>query len=532
MESIWKKDVRIHERKPLQQEGGNTRQVDTLVIGAGMAGILTAYFLRERGREVLVVDANRIAGGQTEKTTAKITSQHGMIYDKLLRKCGRKRALDYARANEEAIALYEEIIKEEKIPCYFERCSAYLYTTCEEGIEKLKKEAKAAASLGIDSCFLDTKILEWDLAGEYFYSEAGTEVHAVKTNRMDKSCLEMSDVEINEIIDLPFKVKAAVCFENQAQFHPLEFIRYLAAKLEILENTKVLSVKKHMVHTDKGNIHAENIVFATHYPFVNVPGFYFLRQHQERSYVLALQGEGVPDKLAGMYYGIDKGGISLRSAGGKLLFGGGGHRTGSHRTGGHRTGSRKPGKCSVGTPQCPACEEPKRKLDSDDALTGVSGYSYLRRMKQLYYPDATEYTAWSAQDCMPHDELPFIGRYSVCRPYWYVATGFHKWGMTSSMIAARIICDMIDGKENPYQKTFSPQRLLLRAGISNLCKDLGESVAGLTKGLFSKKNRRCRHMGCRLNWNPEEESWDCPCHGSRFGKDGKLVDNPAQRDLK
>ena len=471
MESIWKKDVRLHERNPLSQEKGSVRRVQTLIIGAGMAGILTAYFLKERGHEVLVVEADRIAGGQTEKTTAKITSQHGMIYDKLLQKCGRERALGYARANEEAIALYEQIVREERIPCYFEQCPAFLYTVREEGVELLKKEAMAAAELGIDACFLD------------------------------------------KIADFPFRVKAVVRFDNQAQFHPLEFIRHLAAKLEICENTKVLSVKKHMVYTDKGNIGAENIVFATHYPFINIPGFYFLRQHQERSYVLALQGEGVPTKLFGMYYGIDKGGLSMRSAEGKLLFGGGGHRT----------GARKPGGYSVNKPQCPECEDKKGEN---------TGYSYLRRMKEQYYPNATEYTAWSAQDCMPHDDIPFIGKYSIFRPYWHVATGFHKWGMTSSMIAAGIISDRICGKKNAYQKCFSPQRVLVWAGIRKLCIDIGESVAGLTKGFFGKKARRCRHMGCHLNWNPEEESWDCPCHGSRFEMDGKLIDNPAQRDLR
>ncbi len=508
MESIWKRDVRLHERKALGQEKDSVRKVQNLVIGAGMAGILTAYFLKERGQEVLVVEAGRIAGGQTEKTTAKITSQHGMIYEKLLRKCGQQRALGYARANEEAIALYEQVIREERIPCYFQRCPAYLYTVREEGITLLKEEARAAAALGIDAVFLDKNVLEWDAPGECCSGEP-------------------------ELQDLPFQVKAAVRFNNQARFHPLEFIRHLAAKLEICENTKVLAVKRHTVFTDKGRIQAENIVFATHYPFINIPGFYFLRQHQERSYVLALQGEGVPAKLSGIYYGIDKGAISLRSADGKLLFGGGGHRT----------GKRKPGTYSVSKPQCSECEDRKKGRDSggmqekikEDMVGDVSGsmvgYNYLRSVKAQYYPEATEYTSWSAQDCMSHDGIPFIGKYSAFRSYWHVATGFHKWGMTASMVAAGIISDRICGKENPYQKVFSPQRLLVRAGIGKLCTDIGESIAGLTKGLFGKKARRCRHLGCHLNWNPEEESWDCPCHGSRFEKDGRLIDNPAQRDL-
>lgn len=243
-------------------------------------------------------------------------------------------------------------------------------------------------------------------------------------------------------------------------------------------------------------IEADNIIFATHYPFLNVPGFYFLRQHQERSYVVALEGQEVPDKLSGIYYSVDQGGLSLRSASGKLLLGGGSHRTGK---------------------KVCYCE--------------MTGFFYLREQAKKYYPDAMETAYWAAQDCMPHDGISFIGRYSLFRPYWYVATGFHKWGMTSSMVSAMVISDMICGEQNPYEEVFTPQRLLIRAGIKNFCVDVGESVAGLTKGLFGKKEMRCRHLGCHLTWNEEEQSWDCPCHGSRFDKEGKLIDNPAQKHL-
>lgn len=149
----------------------------------------------------------------------------------------------------------------------------------------------------------------------------------------------------------------------------------------------------------------------------------------------------------------------------------------------------------------------------------------------MHYPDSKECAVWSAQDCMPHDGIPFIGKYSIFRPYWYVATGFHKWGMTSSMVSAVIISNQICGIPDFYEKAFKPQRLLVRAGIKNLLVDIGESVLGLSKGLFSKKERKCPHMGCRLEWNPQESTWECPCHGSRFSEEGTLRDNPAQKDL-
>ena len=156
-------------------------------------------------------------------------------------------------------------------------------------------------------------------------------------------------------------------------------------------------------------------------------------------------------------------------------------------------------------------------------------YGYLREVAKNYYPGAKEVTCWSAQDCMPHDGIPFIGRYSVFTPHLYVATGFQKWGMTTAMIAARVLCDEICGEKNPYESLFTPQRFLVRAGSREFLKDIGVSAFYLTKGLFGKK--RCSHMGCALTWNSETKSWDCPCHGSRFEEDGKLLDNPARKDL-
>lgn len=454
MESIWKKEIEIADGKSLEGD----MKVHTLIIGAGMAGILTAYLLKKRGIEAVIVEAKTIASGQTENTTAKITSQHGLFYSKLLRKAGVKRAKAYAKANEEAIRIYEQIVRKENIDCDFEKKPSYLYTVTQKGIKELDKEAEIARMLGIKASYVD---------GE-------------------------------QITELPFTVKGAVCFENQAQFHPLKFIKHLVAQLTIYENTKVLSVKEHMVYTNTGTIWAENIVFACHYPIINVPGFYFLRQHQERSYVLALE---TGKELSGMYYSIDEDGLSFRSVGEVLLLGGGSHRT---------------GKCI-----CHCSDVNKEKY----------GYTFLQKMADKYYKDTREVARWAAQDCMPHDEIPFIGKYSIFRPYWYVASGFKKWGMTSSMVSAMLITSHLCGKYSTYEDAFSPQRLLLRMGISNFIKDVGESIKGLSKGLFADKKRRCKHMGCKLEWNNEEDSWDCPCHGSRYDKNGELLDNPAQIDL-
>ena len=146
------------------------------------------------------------------------------------------------------------------------------------------------------------------------------------------------------------------------------------------------------------------------------------------------------------------------------------------------------------------------------------------------FPMCREVTRWSAQDCMPVDNIPYIGRYSAEYPYWYVATGFRKWGMSSSMAAAMIIRDLVADGKSRYEEVFSPQRLNLQASAGKLAEEGIESAKGLGKGLFTAAPR-CPHMGCALEWNPDELSWDCPCHGSRFDHDGKLLDNPAQEDL-
>ena len=452
MESFWKYNTQISERSALD----NNTHIHTVIIGAGMAGVLTAYLLKQCGIETVIVEAKTIGSGQTENTTAKITSQHDLFYSKLIRRTSYKRAKTYAKANEEAIRIFEQIIRKEKIDCDFCKKSSYLYTCDKRKIQKLKKEAEVAKKLGIHAKY----------------------------------------VEGENIRELPFAIEGAVCFQNQAQFHPLKFLKHLTKDMNIYENTRVLSVKGHTVVTDKGKVIADNIIFACHYPITNVPGFYFLRQHQERSYVMALEHN---NELGGMYYGIDKNSLSFRSVGKVLLIGGGGHRT---------------GKC--------ICDRNDKEQ---------YGYTFLHHMAEKYYKNNRKICYWAAQDCMPHDKIPFVGKYSIFRPYWYVATGFKKWGMTSSMVAAMILSSLVSGRSDVYGKVFSPQRLLVRGGMINFLVDVGESISGLTKGLFSEKKCRCPHMGCRLEWNNEEDSWDCPCHGSRFDKNGELLDNPAQVDL-
>ncbi len=444
MDSIWTKTTEIPAREPLTEN----LKADTVIIGGGIAGILIAYLLQEKGVQAVVLEANHIGSGQTKNTTAKITIQHGLIYHKLINEIGIEGAKLYAEANRNAISQYRRIINEQNIDCEYRECASYLYSLMET--DALIQEEEAAKSLGI--------------------------------------CAEL----INKT-ELPFEVKSALKFYDQAVFHPLMFLKALSEKLTIYEYTKVLTVERveegNKIVTNQGEVFAKRVIFATHYPFINIPGYYFLRMHQERSYVIALENTKQMDNI---YYGIDAEGLSFRKSGDYLLLGGYKHRTGENEGGG--------------------------------------SYQKLRRAAEDMFPESREITHFSAQDCIPQDGIPYIGQYAQSTPDWFVATGFKKWGMTNAMVSATIISDLITKGSSPYEEIYSPQRFHLKASAANLIEDGVCSVKGLSKGIFSA-TPRCPHMGCNLEWNPDELSWDCPCHGSRFTSDGKLIDNPAQEDL-
>lgn len=449
MESIWKQELKLPERKRLEENV----HIKNVVIGAGMAGILIAYLLQEQGQEVVILEAETVASGQTGGTTAKITSQHNLIYAYLIEKFGEEKAIQYARANEKAIREYERIVEKENIDCRFRRCSSYLYTEQPERVAEIENEVQAARICGIDA-------------------------------------------EFTKETELPFSVEGAVRFQGQAQFQPLEFVKKISEKLMIYEHSRVIRLEDHCVFTEHGMIEAEHVIFASHYPWILTPGYYFLRMHQERSYVIALETK---KELGGMYLGIDKEGYSFRGVEeeGKhiILLGGGSHRTGENIEGGK--------------------------------------YDLLRSRANQWYPEHKELAHWSAQDCMPLDKIPYIGYFSADIPNWYVATGFGKWGMTSSMVAAEIITDMILGRENENEEVFAPQRFPVTAMSGNLAENTAKAVKGLSKQLLSQGEvpSKCSHMGCRLEKNADEGTWECPCHGSGFTEEGKLLRGPAQENL-
>ena len=409
-------------------------KTDVLIAGGGMTGLLCAHMLKQAGIDYALIEAERICGGVTGCTTAKLTSQHGLIYNDLIRQYGKKLARRYWEANEAAIREYEKLA--DMIDCDFQKSDNYIYTKADARM--LREEMAALSSLGIPARFV-------------------------------------------KALPLPFPVKGAVCFQNQAQFHPLKFAGGIAKDLRIYEGTPARDFVGNRVITDYGTITANKIIIATHFPMLNKHGGYFLKLYQQRAYVLALKNAG---NLSGMYLDAAENGLSFRAYGDLLLLGGGGHRTG--KQGG--------------------------------------GWELLEKYAQRYFPDSYEVSRWATQDCMSLDKLPYIGRYGKRTQNLFVATGFNKWGMTSAMVAAMILKDQVQGRKNPYAEVFRPDRSIWR-------KQLFYNGVESAVNLLTPTKPRCPHLGCALKWNRQEHSWDCPCHGSRFDEEGKLLDNPATADL-
>lgn len=431
VQSLWTDSQKLPNFAKLQ---GNAK-TDTLIIGGGLCGILCAYFLKKAGVDCLLVEADSIGSGVTCNTTAKITSQHGLIYHKLLHCLGREPAFLYYTSNEMALAKYKELAQ--TIDCDLEQKNSYIYSRSNR--KKIEQEIHALNHLGFPAILL-------------------------------------------EEAPLPFPIEGAVGFSNQAQFHPLKFLAGIAKDLPIYEHTYIRDIAPHKAWSDTGEITANNIIVTTHFPFLNKHGSYFLKLYQHRSYVLALENA---DDIDGMYMDENQMGLSFRNYKDMLLLGGGAHRTG--KSGGN--------------------------------------WQELRNFADKHYPASEEVYAWAAQDCMSLDGIPYIGRYSRHTPDLYVASGFNKWGMTTSMVAAMLLCDLITGKGNPYEELYSPSRSILKPQL------FLNGIEAITN-LLTPTRKRCPHLGCALKWNPQEHTWDCPCHGSRFEEDGTLIDNPATGDAK
>ncbi len=488
--SLWTDTAERPEFSSMKE----SHDFETVVVGAGLTGITTALLLARAGVKVAVIEADTVGSGTSGGTTAKVTVQHGIKLCYL----ADEKANAYMKANEAGMKRITSFIDELKIDCDFEKTSAYVFARSDPEVEELEKELRAYERLGVPG-------------------------HMVSETQ------------------LPFDIRCALVMEDQAQFHPLKYLYGLTQELTRLgvpvwEKTRALSLERDDSHvtvvTEHGTIRAESAVLATGYPLVEYPGLFFLRLHQSRSYLLAAEADA-PD---GMYINAGTPVNTLRSCtlGGRrwLLIGGFGHRT----------------------------------AKEDQVDTGLApSVEFLNSA----FPGVNPSYGWSAQDIMTIDNLPYIGSLYKDGPGVYVATGFAKWGMTNSAAASMMITDEMTGShmiDRGIRQVFSPLRVAPGASAKGLLTQAGEVIREFTAGYIripegsfdelepdegavlriegealavykdkdghtSAFKAHCTHLGCPLEYNEDEKTFDCPCHGSRFSMTGEIVDGPAKKPL-
>ena len=471
-------------------------EADVAVIGGGIVGITTALLLQEQGTDVVLLEADRLGHGVSGHTTAKVSSQHGAIYAKLRSRFGQEAALSYGHANETALAWVAQRIDRDGIECDFRRRASYVYASSASERSELEREAEAAAHAGLPA-------------------------------------------RLVEAVPLPFGVEGAVRFDHQGEFHVQKYLLALVEALtaaggRIFEGSRAVQVGTErgcIVKTPGGSVRADRVVVATHYPFLD-RSLAFARVHPERSYAIVCRIDGTPPE--GMFLSAGSPTRSVRGvpAGDEelLLIGGEGHRTGQ---GG----------------------------DTEERYDRLEAF-----VREHWEVRSVEYR-WSAQDNTTLDGLPYIGALTPFSGRVLMATGFAKWGMTGGTAAAAILADELLGRENPWASLFDPNRLTLRrsayrllrenadAGIrfvgdrltkpgrrpidelepgeGDIVRHDGEKVAAFRdeQGRLTAVSATCTHLGCQVNWNRAERSWDCPCHGSRFAPDGQVLQGPAVHRL-
>lgn len=535
MNSYW---INSEKNKEKYNKLEKNIETDICIIGGGITGISTAYYLTKENLKVTVLDMGKIGFQTTGNSTAKITSQHGLFYKYLKDSKGEDFARLYYDANEDAIKNIKKIVKRENIECDLECQSAYVLATNREEVQKVKNEVEVVKGFG--GC------------AEY---------------------LEREDINKNLLILNPL---AAIMFKNQAQFNSYKYTIELAKVCKnlganIYENTKVIDVRNekdyYYLETEDGyKIKAKYLVVTTKYPIINMPGFYFMKMYQSTSYGISIP---VKEKLFnGMYITSTNPKVSLRMAKVNnniikdVVDGNIENYTQQDKENRKQVQEKRNSKIYnkyvlivVG-----ADHKTGEKIDLSNS------YKKLENIAKQIYPQGKVENYWNTEDCITLDKIPYIGKYSTMWENAYVATGFNKWGITTSNIAANIITDMIMGRKNRYEDIFVSTRVepvknrqevgnmlketvsslvlkkfvLLESEQANLKNEEGKiiEIEGEKVGVYKDKEGkiytivpRCAHLGCELSWNNLDKTWDCPCHGSRYDYTGKMLYGPTVKDL-
>ena len=468
-------------------------QVDVAIVGGGIVGVTTARLLKDRGIGCALVEARRVGEEVTGKSTAKITSQHNIAYTRIERKFGEEGAHCYAEANEAGVRTIAELAARHDIACDLERKPAFTYTREDKHVSDIEKEVELARVLGLPA-------------------------------------------SLTRDTGLPFPVEAAMRWDDQAQFHPVKYVKGLAATLpgercHVFERSRVTDWRADRITTEGGTVRANHVVMATHLPLGQIGLFYAENYPHMHPVIMGRADRGrVPD---GMY-------ISVESP--------------RHSTRGHLDQDGQAWMIFTG---------PSFKHGHVDEER--QGFAEIERFAAEHFGVAPDYR-WTNEDYTPMDHAPFVGWSSSGSGACLVATGFNAWGISTGTAAAILLADILTDRDNPWLDLFDATRIKPFASAGEFVKGNAEVAAHLVTGYLAQKPHSfdelkpgeaailkldgqnvagyrdeagalhavsavCTHMGCILGWNETDRTWDCPCHGSRFALDGEVIHGPAVKAL-
>ena len=493
-ESLWRGTHALGGCAPL---GGDTT-ADVAVVGGGISGLTAAVILARAGKRVVLVERDGIGSGETGNTTSHLTEAVDSRYHTLIRDFGEEHAQLAARSSREAIDWIEALVREAGIDCGFERLPGYLYTERKSDVAKLADELDAARRAGCAVTWLDD-------------------------------------------VPLPFRTHGGIRWDQQAQVHATAYLDGLVKEavtqgVQVYENTRAVGVHEDepcRVETDRGTVRAAHVFVAANVP-VNNRVLLHTKIAAYRSYAVA--ADVAPGYVRGLFWDTNDPYHYTRgqTVNGTtyLIVGGEDHRTGA-------------------------------KTDTEECYEHLFAYARLR-----FGVSETRFR-WSGQIIEPVDGLPFIGRNAVSQRV-YVATGYAGNGMTFGTLAGMIVGDLIQGRTNPYEELYDATRIKPLAAAydyvaenvpfpAHLITDRLTSLNAEDRAIQALKPKEggifdsdegkiavcrdrhgvvhgcsavCTHLGCDVAWNTAEQTWDCPCHGSRFSPDGTVINGPAVSDLR